>query len=173
MTPEGLTAAEILCLAIVGVVSLLGLLRGMAWVELLLSSVALAVAAVPEGLPAVVTIALALGVQRMADRHAIVRRLASVETLGSATVICTDKTGTLTTGGREVRDVWAADRHSLFRAAAACSDAELGDGGVGDVGDPTDAFRHGAQADVGASGERRAVRERRAGGDWCRSRSWS
>jgi len=93
------------CLLICVVVFGLGLWRGVPLVEIFLTAVSLAVAAIPEGLPAVVTIALALGVRRMVQRNALVRKLPSVETLGSATVICTDKTGTLTQSEMTVRRI--------------------------------------------------------------------
>jgi Ca2+-transporting ATPase len=97
-------------LAVVGLLFGMGWLRGTSLIDLFMTSISLAVAAVPEGLPAIVTVALSVGVLRLARRGALIRKLAAVETLGSTSVICTDKTGTLTVGEMTARSLYVGGR---------------------------------------------------------------
>jgi Ca2+-transporting ATPase len=146
-----------------------GLLRGQPWQITVVAAVALAVAAVPESLPAVVALALAGGASRMSRRGAVVRSLPAVETLGSVTLLATDKTGTLTQGAMEVDRVWSPDEgeqrlgtaaigtthRALLEAAALCNDADPTGGGVEGVAGTADTetalvrAARGAGLDVG------------------------
>ncbi len=111
------TALARAAFVVVAIIVALGLFRGQPFVEMLIFGIALAVAVVPEALPAVVTISLAIGVQKMVKRNALIRRLPAVETLGSTSVICSDKTGTLTKDEMTVRKIFAAGQ--LFSVSGA------------------------------------------------------
>ena len=158
----GKRLALIACVVVV-IMLVAGLLRGEPWLTMVMTAVALAVAAIPEGLPAVVTVTLALGLHRLAKHKAIVKKLAAVETLGCTTVICTDKTGTLTVNQMTARALYAcahlfevegqgystrgrivlddsfklSDLDAVLRCFSLCNDTHLRSGKV--VGDPMEA----------------------------------
>ncbi len=160
----------ILALVVCGIIFVVGLSNGLEVVEIFMTAVSLAVSAIPEGLPAIVTIVLAIGVQRMVKKNAIIRRLPAVETLGSASVICSDKTGTLTMNRMTLVRAYCDETHrmedisednsapvkKLLQYGTLCSDGSviLRDGEEQHIGDPTEtaivlaAIKNGMEKDA-------------------------
>ncbi|MBI5819069.1 MAG: cation-translocating P-type ATPase [Verrucomicrobia bacterium] len=149
-------------LAIVAIIVGVGLVRGQPLIEMLIFGIALAVAVVPEALPAVVTISLAIGVQRMVKRHALIRRLPAVETLGSTSAICSDKTGTLTKDEMTIREVFVASQLLEVSGAGYEPVGRFSCGGVSEK--PSSALRQLLQTAALAS-DARIVRDE-ADGRW-------
>lgn len=150
------------CLAVCAIVFLLGIIEKNGLFEMFMTAISLAVAAVPEGLPAIVTVVLAIGMKRMVSKNVLTKNLSSVETLGSTTVICSDKTGTLTQNKMNVKKVFDLNEEvdvtgsgyssdgkigenydvnklrMLLLASALCNDSEINEQGNGVIGDPTE-----------------------------------